>query len=221
MPWPLIAAGVTAGFGLAIAKQWFDRRERAQQRKVIGRQQAVEPTSASGAHPDLEEPGRATEVTSEAESAVSSEPRSAAPSQHSGERPDVDEVLASGDLAKMEAVLKKTDDLIDRNRLLNRLVAGHYRLRAEPKHRKAFYRVADVQIGQAAAILDAIEQTGRSRPDHLEAFKSMAIALDEDERYDEAVAICEKALSLGLEDGTKTGFEGRIARLTRNRDAED
>jgi hypothetical protein len=99
-------------------------------------------------------------------------------------------------------------------------VAGHYRLRTEPEHREAFYRVAHAQIDEASAIMNAIEETGAPRPDHIEAFKSITIALDEDERYDEAVAICVRALSLGLDDGTKTGFEGRIARLTKQRDAE-
>lgn len=221
MTWPLIAAGVIAGFGLAIAKQWFDRRERAEKRKAVGRQQGVEPASGPGAHSRPEVPPQATEVSSEPDMAAPSEPRKGASRQDTSETPSVEEALASGDLAKMEAVLKKTDDLIDRNRLLNRLLAGHYRLRREPKHRKAFYRVADVQIQQAAAILNAIEEAGRPRPDHLEAFKSMAIALDEDECYDEAVALCEQALSLGLVDGTKTGFEGRIARLMKSRDAKD
>lgn len=218
MYWALIAAGVTAGLGLVIAKQWFDRRE---EREVTGRDRAVKSASAHGADLHQEEPPKATEATPETEKAASSEPSTGAGSQDVDDTRQVDEALASGDLAEMEKVLQETDDPIDRNRLLGRLVAGHYRQRAEPEHLEAFYRAAHTQIEEASVILDAIEAMGRPRPDHLEAFKVMAIALDEDERYDEAVAICEKALSLGLEDGTKTGFEGRIARLTRSRDVED
>jgi hypothetical protein len=45
----------------------------------------------------------------------------------------------------------------------------------------------------------------------------MVIVLDEDGRQDTAIAVCELALSLGLQDGTKTGFEGRITRLKKSR----
>lgn len=146
-----------------------------------------------------------------------SEPEASAPGVSDGER--VEAALASADLSVMEAVLQETEDPIHRNLLLNRLVAGHYRSRSEPEHREAFYRVARIQIEEASTILDAVEAMGRPRPDHIEAFKSIAIALDEDKRYDEAIAISEQALSLGLKDGTKTGFEGRITRLKKSRDS--
>ena len=128
----------------------------------------------------------------------------------------VEEVLASGDLSAMGILLDDICDPVLRNRLLNRLVTSYYRLRADPKHRAAFYRLAYLQIEEAQSILEGIEETGKSRPDHIAAFKSMAIALNEDERHDAAIAVCELALSLGLTDGTKAGFEGRIGRLKKS-----
>jgi hypothetical protein len=249
MNWSLIAAGVTAGLGLVIAKQWFDRRGKGQEREAIYRRRPAPPAASdtpaaetespledtpdadarvseagdaeSVAEPDAETAAkRDTEVSPQPDTAVSSEPDPGASPQGTSDEERVEEALASGDLSVMETVLQETDDSIQRNLLLNRLVAGHYRLRSEPEHREAFYRVAHAQIDEASAILNAFDVTGRPRPDRIEAFKSIAIALDEDERYDEAVAICEKALSLGLEDGTKTGFKGRIARLKKSRDSE-
>lgn len=205
MYWSLIAAGVTAGLGLVAAKQWFDRQE--EDHGATDRRWSVDSPSVHRAEAQLD---------SAVPSASSTEPST----QGTGDDGGVEEALASGDLAVMETRLRETNDPIHRNRLFNRLVAGHYRLRTDSEHRNAFYRLAHAQIDEASAILSAIEKTGAPSPDHIEAFKSIAIALDEDRRYDEAVAICAKALSLGLKDGTKTGFEGRVARLTRQRDAK-
>lgn len=127
----------------------------------------------------------------------------------------VEQALAAGDLRSMDTLLADICDPVLRNRLMNRLVTGYYRLRADSGHRAALYRVADLQIDEASSILDGMEEIGQQRPDTIEAFKSMAIALDEDGRQDSAIAICELALSLGLQDGTKSGFEGRISRLKK------
>jgi hypothetical protein len=123
--------------------------------------------------------------------------------------------LTSGELAAMEAVLQETSDPLLQDALLARIVAKHYRLRTEPEHRSAFYRFANQHIGAASNFLEAHEEAGKRRPDQIEAFKMIAIAMDEDARYEEAVEICKKALTLGLQDGTKTGFDGRIARLEK------
>ncbi|HDS1199829.1 TPA: hypothetical protein QDZ95_003373, partial [Shewanella algae] len=37
-------------------------------------------------------------------------------------------------------------------------------------------------------------------------------------RFDAAIALCNKAIEYGLEDGTVTGFEGRIKRIEKARD---
>jgi hypothetical protein len=128
----------------------------------------------------------------------------------------VEEALASGDLSSMDTLLEAICDPVLRNRLLNRLVTSYYRLRSDSKHRADFYRAADLQIEEAPSILEGIEEIGRPRPNYIDAFKSMVIVLDEDGRQDTAIAVCELALSLGLQDGTKTGFEGRINRLKKS-----
>ncbi len=47
-------------------------------------------------------------------------------------------------------------------------------------------------------------------------FKCLAIVMQEDKEYAKAIALCQKALKLGLDDGTKTGYPGRIERLKKN-----
>lgn len=211
--------------GSAAAHRAHPHGQESPQVSVAAADEQVATAAASGGVPGAEtEPPHEDRVITEA--AVSqagdaepddAEPDTEASSEGTSDARRVEEALGAGDLSVMETALQEVGDPIHRNLLLSRLVAGHYRLRSEPGHREAFYRVAHEQIEEASAILNAIEATGRQRPDQIDAFKSVAIALDEDERYDEAIALCKEALSLGLEDGTKTGFEGRIARLEKSR----
>jgi hypothetical protein len=64
------------------------------------------------------------------------------------------------------------------------------------------------------AVFDRMEE---QYPKVIPVFKMLAIMLDEDEAYDQAVEVCRTALENGLEDGTKTGFEGRIQRILKKR----
>ncbi|MFC6954073.1 tetratricopeptide repeat protein [Halorubellus litoreus] len=47
------------------------------------------------------------------------------------------------------------------------------------------------------------------------AFKRLAIIYEKQERYEEALDVCDKALEIGTTDGTKGGFEGRKERIQR------
>lgn len=47
------------------------------------------------------------------------------------------------------------------------------------------------------------------------AFKRLAIIYENQEKYEKAIEICEKALDKGLDDNTKGGFEGRKDRLEK------
>jgi hypothetical protein len=135
------------------------------------------------------------------------------------ERDRVDAVLASEDTEAMMSVLEKTQDPLLRDALFSPIIVHHYRRRSDPENRKRFYALAGQHVAESATVLEALAQTDAGRPDRMDTFRMMAIALAEDERYDEAIDLCRQALSLGLENGTKTGFEGRIGRLQKRRDA--
>jgi hypothetical protein len=132
----------------------------------------------------------------------------------------VEQALAAEDVDAMAKLLETVDDPVLRHALFGQIVAVHYRQRSEQAHRHAFYRYAGQHIEEVPAALDALEKTEDGRPDRVESFKMMAIAMGEEERFEEAIKVCETAISLGLEDGTKTGFEGRITRLKKKRDAD-
>ena len=46
-------------------------------------------------------------------------------------------------------------------------------------------------------------------------FPYLATVLTEDGHYDEAIEVCRKAINFGLDDGTKSGFAGRIERIRK------
>jgi len=47
------------------------------------------------------------------------------------------------------------------------------------------------------------------------AFQRLAIILEKRGDIPEAIAVCQQALLLGLDDGTKAGFAGRMEKLSR------
>src|SRR5690625_739555 len=52
-------------------------------------------------------------------------------------------------------------------------------------------------------------------PPSIPSFKRLAIIYEQQQRFEEAIDICELALRYGLHDDTKSGFEGRIEKLKR------
>lgn len=68
------------------------------------------------------------------------------------------------------------------------------------------------------AVFDNMEDQD---PKIIPVFKMLAIMLEEDGAYDQAVAVCRTALDNGLEDGTKTGFEGRIKRILKKKESPE
>jgi hypothetical protein len=132
----------------------------------------------------------------------------------------VQQAVESGDVAAMATLVNQAGDLIARHTLLESIVAAHYRQRSDPASKKDFYRFAQKHIDLVPELFEALDGGGEDRPDQIDTFKKMAIALSEDGRYREAIDVCRKGLSLGLEDGTKTGFQGRIARLKRRMASE-
>ncbi|MDR3293678.1 MAG: hypothetical protein LBT20_06215 [Clostridiales bacterium] len=58
-------------------------------------------------------------------------------------------------------------------------------------------------------------------PANLYSLKRLVMILEKQDRLYEAKALCEKALSLGMIDGTKAGYQGRLDRITRRIEEEE
>jgi len=52
---------------------------------------------------------------------------------------------------------------------------------------------------------------------HVPTFEYLATILIEKGEYDKAIGVCKQALAFGLQDRTKTGYEGRMRRIMRKK----
>jgi hypothetical protein len=73
-------------------------------------------------------------------------------------------------------------------------------------------RIAYQHIAEFPELANALKCDFPTLP-HVPTFQYLATVLAERGATDEAIAVCRQAIQFGLADGTKGGFEGRIARI--------
>lgn len=130
------------------------------------------------------------------------------------EADSVFEAWTSGDLKAMLSQLDQKTNLVDRHFLLMNIVAQTYKHRDDPAMREVCYKVSQMHIDEFPRIKPALKRSLGVIP-RVPTFQQFSTVLTEDGRFDEAIAICQKAIQFGLHDGTKTGFEGRIERIKK------
>ncbi|WP_394424494.1 hypothetical protein [Vreelandella stevensii] len=122
----------------------------------------------------------------------------------------------SRDLAKMRAALDKKTNLVDRHFLLMTLVDETYKRRKEDLEAKEFCaQVAEQHLEEFPDIKPALVKSLDGILPRVTTFQKYATLLTEEGEYKRAIEVCEIAISHGLNDGTKGGFEGRIAKIKK------
>lgn len=119
------------------------------------------------------------------------------------------------DLDRMIAALHDEEDPLGRHRLLTGIVEASHRQRDSAAMNKVFMRFAELHVNELPGMAPALTAAGAGKLPRVPAFKLLAMALEREKRFAEAAKVCAQALDLGLEDGTKTGFRGRLKRLQR------
>ncbi|MFO7884086.1 MAG: hypothetical protein R6U68_04625 [Desulfobacteraceae bacterium] len=76
-------------------------------------------------------------------------------------------------------------------------------------------------IAEFDSLKPAVFENIQEDPRIIPVFKMLTIMYEEEEVFDQAIDICRTALAHGIEDGTKTGFEGRIERLMKKQEDKD
>jgi Flp pilus assembly protein TadD len=122
----------------------------------------------------------------------------------------------SGDLSTMMAQLNQKTTLVDRHFLLMNIVAATYKGRDDPEMRAVCRKIAQMHIDEFPRIKPALKRSLGVLP-RVPTFQQYATVLTEEQRFEEAIAVCEKALKFGLSDGTKGDFEGRIELIKKKR----
>ena len=138
--------------------------------------------------------------------------------QRMGQFTKADEVFdawMSGDLAAMLKALRKKTNIIDRHFLLMGIVNQTYKTRKDPKIREICREISERHVQEFERIAPALKRDFDGVLPRVPTFQQYATLLSEDNEHDRAIAVCERAISFGLSDGTQSGFAGRTARLRK------
>lgn len=122
----------------------------------------------------------------------------------------------SDDLDTMIAVMDIPTHPIDRHHLLNGIVSGAYKRRDEPYYAAICASTAETYLAEMPSLLRAMRKEHPKSPmPHVVVFEKYATLLTEQKRYDRAIEVCRLAIGQNLHDNTKSGYEGRIARIEK------
>jgi hypothetical protein len=118
-------------------------------------------------------------------------------------------------LDRMIDSLRHEKDLIERHRLLGEIVEASHRQRADAAMNKLFLRFTGMHVKELPKMAAALKAAGGGRLPVVPAFSLLAATLEEDGQIEEALSVCNQAAELGLTDGTRAGFAGRIRKLQK------
>lgn len=126
-----------------------------------------------------------------------------------------------GDPLEALAAAGQIRDPLERHAVFTKGIDLAYKTRRQdPEMQEVVVNYGTRYVREFADIKDALfDHLGGDGPKNIAVFKQLAIALEEADAHDQAVDVCQKAMGFGLEDGTKSGWEGRIKRIEKNRAA--
>ena len=123
------------------------------------------------------------------------------------------EAWTSGNMEQMTNALQKKTNPIDRHFLLMIIVDEAYKNRADCDMAKLCEEIAEKHLDEFKKIAPALKEEMDGILPRVTTFQKYATLLTEKGDYERAIEVCEEAMSYGLHDGTKTGFEGAIYNL--------
>lgn len=119
---------------------------------------------------------------------------------------------SSGNVDLMVVALLTEKSPIDRHFLFQNIVEITYKDRKNSRSRDLCIEYAEMHLAEFKDLsTHLIVQLG-SLP-RVTSFQYLATIYTEDNRFRKAIEVCNQALDHGLDDGTKSGFEGRIKRI--------
>lgn len=127
----------------------------------------------------------------------------------------VQEALAGEDLDQLRAVVDLAEEPVAQHLVLSKIIDLAYRERADASMRAILLENGQRYLALFPQLFPALKAELGENARTIPVFKQMAIALDEEGDYDGAIAVCRTAMEYEMDDGTKTGFEGRIRRIQK------
>jgi hypothetical protein len=127
----------------------------------------------------------------------------------------VRDALAGEDIDQLRAVVDLAEEPVAQHLVLSKIIDLAYRERADAAMREILLENGQRYISLFPQLLPALQAELGENVRTIPVFKQMAIALDEDGEYEAAIAVCRTAMEHDMDDGTKTGFAGRIRRIQK------
>lgn len=110
--------------------------------------------------------------------------------------------------------LDKSRLVLDKHFLYLQLIDLAYSRREDPAMRDILKILAIVRIAAFDPILKKFLQQYNVLP-RVPTLQYLATAYTEEEEYEKAIEVCEKAIAFGLHDGTQSNYKGRIERIKK------
>lgn len=121
----------------------------------------------------------------------------------------------SGDLNKMLNATELKTTPKNRHFLLQSIVTETYKLRKEEKYKNICLTFSEKHLKEFSVIApNLIDKINTSLP-RVSTFQNYSTLLTELGEFEKAKSVCELAISFGLEDGTKGGYQSRIERINK------
>ena len=125
------------------------------------------------------------------------------------------EKLVPTELNRMLKDLSKETNPIDRHFLLQSIVGETYKRRKDTEMRKICNEIGIKHLSEFKDLAPFLKKEFGGILPRVTTFQYLSTLLSEDGDYDRAIKICKMAISYGLKDGTKGGFEGRVKKSKR------
>ncbi len=111
-------------------------------------------------------------------------------------------------------IYEKSNDIEDKHFYLIQVIQYYYHPRSPEIHNSLLakkYAYEDIEL--FTKNVNIFKSAGTIARDP--SFKILALILEKEKNYKEAIRICELALKYEQDDGTKSGFEGRMEKLNK------
>lgn len=126
----------------------------------------------------------------------------------------------SRNLEKMLKAVKTDTNPVDRHFLLQTIVDETYKRREEEKYRDLCIAYSEKHLKEfSETIVSALKEEFNGDLPRVLTFQYYSTLLTELGDFERAINVCETAISFGLHDGTKSGFQGRIDRIIKKKNS--
>jgi hypothetical protein len=123
-------------------------------------------------------------------------------------------VRMSGNFKQMLKATELESNQIDRHFLLQTIIDESYKKRTEPQYKEYCLKYSEIHLSEFDRIAPVLKGEFDSLP-RVTVFQHYATLLTELGQFEKAIEVCEMAISYGLSDGTKGGYEVRIERIRK------